>query len=102
MKWPPIPKRIMGAGGPITVRMVKRAKGNNGEACWGTWEPSTRIIRLERGCNPAHKYRTLYHELMHATIDDAGLCHLLTAEGQETLCDAAATSRVEELRGSLR
>lgn len=101
IKWPPLPSLVQGAGGPIRVRMVKRAKGDDGEACWGTWQPSTRTIRIERGANPAHRWKTYWHEWMHSAIDDAGLCHLLSAEAQETLADAVATARMAELRGQL-
>lgn len=101
IRWPALPTVVQGAGGPIRVRMVKRATGNDGEACWGTWEPSSRTIRLERGASLEHRHRVLFHELTHAAIDDAGLCHLLTAEAQETLCDCISSARMAELRASL-
>jgi hypothetical protein len=99
-RWPPIPKRVRGAGGPIIIRTVKRCEGDTG-AAWGTWEPGTRIIRVERGAKPQHKWRVLFHELAHAAIDDAGIAHLLTADGQEAICDATATARIQEMRGEL-
>jgi hypothetical protein len=101
MKWPPLPRTVMGAGGPITVRLIKRVKGDAGEDCYGTWEPSTRTIRIERSCRPAHRWRIYWHEWCHSAIDDAGLCHLLTPDAQETLADCIATSRMAELRAGL-
>lgn len=101
LRYPALPKIVHGAGGPIRVRLIKRVATEEGDAAWGTWEPATRTIRLERGAKLEHKWRVLYHETMHAAIDDAGLCHLLTEEAQETLCDAVASSRMAELRASL-
>jgi hypothetical protein len=101
VKWPSLPTVTHGAGGPIRVRLVKRERDDNGKPCWGTWEPSTRTVRLERGAPPEHRWRVYYHECGHAMLDDAGLCHLLSEEGQEAFCDAYASSRMAELRGAL-
>ena len=100
MRYPPIPCTVHGAGGPIVVKLVDRPKVE-GEVCWGSWDDGTRTIELERSARPAHRWRVLFHELEHAAIDDAGLSHLLTDEGQEALCDATASARMAELRASL-
>lgn len=100
MRWPQIPKRLRGAGGPIRVRLIKRCKGDAG-AAWGTWEAGTRTVRLERGALPQHRWRVLFHELTHAALDDAGVGHLLSAEATEAICDAMATARLQEMRGML-
>ena len=42
-----------------------------------------------------------YHEWMHAVLDDAGLSNILTKAVGESICDAAATARLQELRGLL-
>jgi Zn-dependent peptidase ImmA (M78 family) len=101
MKWPKLPTMVMGAGGPIKVRLIKRVTGEAGEPCYGTWEPSTRTIRIERCGLLQHRHKTLFHELMHATMDDAGLCHLLSPDAQETLCDCVASARMAEMRHAL-
>ena len=100
MRYPPIPPVLHGAGGPIAVKLVDRPRVD-GEPCWGSWDDGTRTISLERRAKPAHRWRVLFHELVHAAIDDAGLCHLLTPDGQEALCDALSSSRMAELRASL-
>lgn len=97
MKWPPLPRRLKGAGGPITVRLVKRVRVE-GESCWGSWEPSTRTVRLEKGAPIEHQWRTLHHEWMHAVLHDSGIQELLSEEGQEALCQAIACARIAEMR----
>lgn len=99
--WPAIPKRIMGAGGPITVRLVKRPRGDDGSDAWGTWQPDTRTIRIERGAPIAHKWRVLYHEIVHSALHDAGLTQLLTDDAEEALCEAISSARIVEMRGAL-
>lgn len=99
--WPAIPKRIEGAGGPITVLRVKHARSDDGRACWGTWEAAKREIQIDRSASREHQLRTLFHELVHAALDDAGVSYLLSDEGQETICEAISSARMRELRGSL-
>ncbi len=101
IKWPAIPASVEGAGGPITVRLVKHARSDDGRVCWGTWEAATRTVELDRTASPEHQLRTLFHELTHAALDDAGVAYLLSDEGNETICEAIATARMRELRGSL-
>ncbi len=101
IKWPAIPAIVEGAGGPITVRKVKRPRSNDGLACWGTWEQSKREVQLDRSALREHQWRVLFHELMHATMDDAGISSLLTPDAEETLCEAVASARMRELRGTL-
>lgn len=100
-KWPPIPKSVMGAGGPITVKLVDSCKGEKGDDAWGTWVPETRTIEIDRKASPEHQWRVLGHEIAHAVLADTGLVNLLTDESQEALCDAFGTARVMEMRGGL-
>lgn len=97
--WPPIPKTVYGAGGPIRVKIGSPVKGEKGDDAWGTWEPSTRTIELEKKATIEHQWRVLGHELMHAMLADSGLVNLLTDEMQEAICDAAGTARIAEMRG---
>ncbi len=98
-KLPPLPRSVRGAGGVIKVRLVKLPKCEDGADAWGTWEPSTRTIEIERCALLAHQFRVMYHELMHATLSDAGIVNMLSDEAQELLCDAVATSRFAEAFG---
>ncbi len=101
ISWPAIPTRVEGAGGPITVKRVKRARSDDGKACWGTWDASKREIEIDRSPSREYQLHTLFHELTHAALDDAGIANLLSDAGQEAVCDAMATARMRELRGTL-
>lgn len=96
-KWPALPKGFHGAGGPVRVRMVKKEETHDGTACWGTWEPSTRIIRIVRSAPPQHRWRVYFHEWMHSCLDDSGIAQQLSDAGQEALCEAYATARMAEM-----
>ena len=98
--WPPIPKMVRGASGPIKVRLARNVM-HEGTECWGTWEPGKRRIDLDKSALPAHQWRTLYHELGHAALDDAGCSNLFTEAAVEMLVEAFATARMQELRGQL-
>lgn len=98
IRWPQIPKRVMGAGGPITVRLAKIAALEDGESCWGTWHDETRTVTICRRAPITHQWRTLFHELVHAALHDAGVRHLLTDDAEETLCECISTARMAEMR----
>ncbi len=91
MRYPPMPKMIGAPGGPIRVRLVKRERADSGEPAWGTWEPATRTIRIERGAPVAQRWRTFWHEWTHAMMDDQGIGELLSEPGAESLCQAIRT-----------
>ena len=89
-RWPAIPTRVQGAGGPIRVRLVKRPTSDEGDECWGTWCEETRTIHLARGAKPGHRWKTFVHELVHAAVSDTGLHDLLSHDGEEALCNGIA------------
>lgn len=100
-KWPTLPKSVRCAGGPVKVRMCKRITAEDGDACWGLWDASTRTIRVERGGTPQNRWHTFFHEWMHAVLTDSGFGEMFTKEGNEALCQAVAAARVQEMRGDL-
>ncbi len=81
------------------MRLVQKPTCEDGADAWGTWEPSTRTIELEKGAPLAHLHRVLFHELMHATLSDAGIVNMLSDEAQELICDAVGTARFIEAFG---
>lgn len=99
-RYPRLPKRIEAPGGAVLV--VLRPKGavrtEDAEA-WGTWEPHTRTIELDRSPPLAHQWRVLFHELAHVALDDAGLSNGMPDELVEAVCDAVATQRMRERFG---
>ena len=100
MRWPTIPARVEGMGGPITVRLVKRVRVR-GQACWGSWDDSTRTICLESGAPRRHQWTTFFHELTHSGLDDAGLTDLLSDHGNEAICRAMASLHIRLMEDRL-
>lgn len=99
--WPALPSVVYGAGGSIAVVEVEQPRGDDGTVASGTWALETRTIEIERGAPQNHKWRTLFHEIMHATLADTGLDNLLNDESQEALCCAVGTARLVEMAGQL-
>lgn len=66
---------------------------------WGTWEPHTRTVEIDTSAPMAHQWRTLFHELAHVALDDAGLSHGMHDDLVEAVCDAIATARMRERFG---
>lgn len=100
VKYPPLPASFMAPGGVVAI-VVKPAGTVRTEKddAWGTWEPHTRTVEIDGGAPLRHQWRTLFHEMAHAALDDAGACHLFTDDQQETICDALATARMRERFG---
>lgn len=103
-RWPPIPKTVRGAGGPIRVKLVDaiepdagKAAGDNSQT-FGIWEGHKRLIRIVANLDPAFQWSVLFHELVHASLFDSGLTNLMTHENEEALADAISTARIAEMR----
>jgi hypothetical protein len=91
---PEIPDEVHTSVGPITVvwesGLVER------ERCVGKFEWRSRTITLDEGLAPHSAWATLYHELTHAWLMDAGLV-TMDHEMEERVCDIVAAARVAEL-----
>jgi len=99
--YPKLPTRVMGAGGPITIKLRKSrvpTEDPNKEV-WGTWDESQREIELDARGALSHQWRVYFHELTHAVLADSGLENLFTDQIVEALCDANATARMREKFG---
>ena len=99
MKYPPLPKAVIGLSGAITVEVVDALKDDDGTPCWGLWSQIGRRVQVQRSADKRHEWAVLYHELVHAALDDAGVSHLLSEAHIEALCDALASARVRERFG---
>lgn len=83
----------------MPVKMVVGLKDDDGDTAWGLWKLETRVIELEQNAPRALQWTTLYHELVHAALDDSGLGNLFTDAQQEAICDAMASARMRERFG---
>ena len=100
--FPPLPKLVQCAGGPVKVRRKKALKASDGEEAWGLWEQDVRTIWVVSSLPLEQQWRVYYHELAHAMLTDSGLENMFPEQGIETLCDAISTGRMAELHGSLK
>lgn len=98
-KYPAIPHTVQGMGGPITVKLVRGPVDEDGEELWGSFEAEIRTIEIEVEAAREFQWHILGHELCHATLFDSGLINTLSDAGQEALCDAFGSARIQEMRG---
>jgi Zn-dependent peptidase ImmA (M78 family) len=100
VKYPALPATVEAPGGTITVLLKPTLRHADGTDCWGLWDASTRTIEIATATAvKRHQWRTLFHELTHAALDDAGISQGMTDAMQETLCEALATARMREKFG---
>lgn len=98
-RWPPIPKVVEGAGGPIRVVVVRGPLVDDGDECIGLFRHETRTLLLSARLRGRQRWHTFYHELTHAAMTDSGLWNRYTVKQIEAFCDAIATARVRERFG---
>lgn len=60
---------------------------------------AARTIEVATTATKRHQWRTLYHELAHAALDDSGVSQGMSEAMQETICEAMATARMRERFG---
>lgn len=98
VRFPALPKTIEAAGGPVTVELRENIV-NDGQECWGLYDPAHRRIYIDKGIPPRHRWKVLYHEQVHVALLDAGLDNGIDDRLHEAICDAIATARVRERFG---
>jgi Zn-dependent peptidase ImmA (M78 family) len=96
-RYPKLPETVQAPGGPVSVTLATSV--GDGDDSWGTFEQGTRQIRIDSKAPRRHQWWTLYHELVHVALNDAGLDEMMTGEAQEALCNAIAAARVRERFG---
>lgn len=98
MKYPKLPTTVEMPGGRITVQTVEPFEVE-GQKCWGTWDQTTRTIRVDKTMPQSFQWNVYFHELAHVAIMDSGIDNLFSLEVHEALCDALATARYREKFG---
>lgn len=76
--------------------IVSRAtiRSEDGTECWGLYDSSERLITLDGAQPLAHRWRVLFHELVHVWLVDAGLDNGIETRLHEAIADAVATGLV--------
>jgi hypothetical protein len=92
---PEIPAEVWSPYGPIPVVQVPDLKSDDGESCFGLWNPLDRIISIRQGMKLEVAWLTLWHERTHADLEEIGV--RLTEDQVESVCNRIAESRVQEM-----
>lgn len=88
----PLPSTLPGLGGPITLR-IEDNPTNGGREVLGLSDFLQRTLTLRKNLAPAVQAATLYHELFHFALWDAGQHQRLDDELIEVLCDIVGSMR---------
>jgi Zn-dependent peptidase ImmA (M78 family) len=97
---PPLPKTVEAPGGTITILFKPTLRHPDGTECWGLFDIANRTIEIATAtATRRHQWRTLFHELTHAALDDSGISQGMPDVMQETICEALATARMREKFG---
>ncbi len=99
MKYPALPATVEAPGGTVAVLLKPALRHADGTECWGMWDAANRTIEIASTAARRHQWRTLFHELTHAALDDSGISQGMSDAMQETLCEALATARMRERFG---
>lgn len=98
-KYPPLPKELEGPGGTVTIVLTKEPITYESAECWGLYDSEARTITIDARVKPRQRWLTLFHELAHVALIDAGLNNGIADTLHETICDAIATARMRERFG---
>jgi Zn-dependent peptidase ImmA (M78 family) len=96
---PALPDSVPSLLGYIPVQLVPNLQCNNREV-FGCYSSTQRVILIRADMSPVTAWQTLYHELGHATLHDAGV--RLDPETEERVADAFATARLNFLLEIMR
>lgn len=99
MRYPPLPRVVDAPGGKVTILQKVDVRAGENEPAYGSWAENTRTVEVDSRETLVHRWRTLFHELTHVALTDAGVDELFTTEAVEAICDAVATARLRERFG---
>jgi hypothetical protein len=92
---PPLPRSVYFPAGRVKVKRVKELKVDN-EKSFGAFDWATRTIEIDQAVGLNGAWYTLYHEVMHCILFDAGV-YPPDPKLLEQICDAYGAYRVAEM-----
>ena len=100
-RYPPLPKIVQGAGGPIEVAVVDKVSVEAGEDedVLGCFKPTIRRIEVLRELRGDQRWLVFYHELVHAALWDSGVGNAVSGQVQEMICDSVASGLLRQRFG---
>jgi hypothetical protein len=100
MRWPALPTVVDAPAGAVKIRLVKSVTHDDGTVCNGIYDSEKRIVRIDRTLPPSHRWKVLYHEMVHVALLDAGLDNGLPDAMHEAIADAISSARIRERFGN--
>lgn len=94
--WPDLPTQILGLAGPIPVL---RPDSFPDPQQIGEWDPNTREIRVLASLDNIEAWWVLFHEISHASTDEAGV--ELPEEYWEPVANATADGMLRAMAPQL-
>lgn len=86
-----IPTKVWSQLGDVAIEMKKDLKTEAGESAMGLFGQYRREIELETEQCDASKLATLFHEITHLALWDAGANNSFTEQQCEIVCDAVGS-----------
>jgi hypothetical protein len=84
-----IPNAVWSALGPVVVQGEAGMHKAEKDPAFGDWQAISRTIRIDTDACAATQIATLFHEMCHVALWDAGV--VVTDEQEESICDAIGT-----------
>lgn len=84
-----LPASVYSPLGPVPVTLATGLEGTEKMSTIGQWDPLARTIKIDAETCDATKLATLYHEVCHVALWDAGV--VISDDVLESVCDAVGT-----------
>lgn len=86
-----LPKTVYSQLGPVPVVLTEGMIKTPELLAFGVWDEVQRQIKIDpAACDPA-QLSTLFHEMLHIAMTDAGLNNTFTEQQAETVCDVGGS-----------
>jgi hypothetical protein len=87
-----LPSRVWSQLGPIKIEVrTLTATDPQGEPDFGGWMPAKREIELHADLCDRTRLATLFHEMTHVALWDAGGENIFSEQQKEFICDAVGS-----------
>lgn len=85
-----LPSHVYSQLGPVPVVAVAGLLLKD-DPVFGHWDPVKRQVEVDPSACDAARVATLYHEVVHLALGDAGAADAFNQDQQEVICNAVGT-----------
>ena len=82
-----LPRNVYSQLGPVPVVMTEGMVKDPNLPSFGMWDEVTRVIKIDPSAHEAAQLSTLFHEMVHVALTDAGANNSMSEQQAETVCD---------------